>query len=403
MPTPPISISIDEGRKLSISSQNLSTAKKNLNPIDATLSHIEQLGYIQIDTISVIERAHHHTLWARHKAYHPQVLDQLIEQKQVFEYWSHAAAYLPMKDYRYTLPMKNAIQSGEQKHWFKRDLPLMKSILKRIKNEGPLMAKDFANTKGKLSGWEPKPSKQALENLFIEGELMISSRCNFHKVYDLTEHVLPLQVNTKVPTLEESIQFLIISYLRANGIGLASEMCYLRKGVKKKVVNMLDIMVESKEIIPVNLHGTIYYCLPQCLETISLYPTAHTLKILSPFDNLLIQRKRTKALFNYEYLLECYLPATKRQYGYFSLPILWANNLVARMDCKVDRKTSIMHINHLAIEPHFKVDDNFILALSQEIKTFMIFNSSNGYKIHKTTPTSTKSQLHKALKVLIQL
>lgn len=136
-------ISIQQARKLILHSQRAIPLKKNGSSIDATLSVIEHLGYIQIDTISAIERAHHHTLWNRNPHYNYSHLDKLVSNKQVFEYWAHAAAYLPMKDYRYSLPRKKAIASGQEKHWHLRDENLMKSILNRIAKEGPLMAKDF--------------------------------------------------------------------------------------------------------------------------------------------------------------------------------------------------------------------------------------------------------------------
>ena len=173
-------------------SQKLPPGKQTGSAAAATLSAIEHLGYIQIDTISAIERAHHHTLWNRNPRYKPSHLDQLLADKKVFEYWSHAASYLPMRDYRYSLPRKQAIKNGEQNHWYERDERLMKSILQRIDSEGPLMARDFEN-KGKKSGeWSSKPAKRALENLFMQGDLMVPyHRVNFQKVYHLTERVLP--------------------------------------------------------------------------------------------------------------------------------------------------------------------------------------------------------------------
>ena len=137
------SLSLQHARKLVLLSQRLPPAKQTGKAIAATLSTIENLGYIQIDTISAIQRAHHHTLWNRNPRYKPSHLNQLLVDKQVFEYWSHAAAYLPMRDYRYSLPRKQAIANGNQNHWYERDERLMKSVLKRIAAEGPLMAKDF--------------------------------------------------------------------------------------------------------------------------------------------------------------------------------------------------------------------------------------------------------------------
>ena len=144
------SLSIQQARKLVLLSQRLPPARQTGRAIDATLSAIEHLGYIQIDTISAVQRAHHHTLWNRNPRYNNIHLDQLVADGKVFEYWAHAAAYLPMQDYRFSLPRKQAIAKGEQDHWYERDGQLMTSVLKRIASEGPLMAKDFTRDGEKI-------------------------------------------------------------------------------------------------------------------------------------------------------------------------------------------------------------------------------------------------------------
>ena len=375
-----------EAQKLVLLSQRVLPDKLNGTAIDNTLASIEHLGYIQIDTISTIQRAHHHTLWNRNPEYQLSHIDTLIETKQIFEYWSHAAAYLPMRDYRYSLPRKHAILKNEQSHWFQKDVKLMDAILKRIENEGPLMAKDFTHT-AKVKEWESKPAKQALENLFMQGDLMISSRKNFHKVYDLTERVLPDDIDSKCPTQQEHIRFLIRSYLRANGIGQASEMAYLLKNTKTLVTSVLKEMYSNNELLEVTVSGQLYYALPNALTLLNT-PINRQLKILSPFDNLLIQRKRMQHLFNFDYKIECYTPAAKRKYGYFSLPILWDGKLVARMDCKADKKTATLHIHHLFFEESFSFNDDFETAFIKELEAFKSFNNCSDVEIHKTTPSS---------------
>ncbi|MDN3618815.1 winged helix DNA-binding domain-containing protein [Polaribacter undariae] len=367
-------------------SQRVFPGKLKGTSLANTLASIEHLGYLQIDTISVIQRAHHHTLWNRNPEYQLSDIDTLIETKQVFEYWSHAAAYLPIRDFKYSLPRKHAILKNEQSHWFQKDAKLMDAILKRIDKEGPLMAKDFAHT-AKVGEWESKPAKQALENLFMQGDLMISSRKNFHKVYDLTERVLPDNIDAKCPTAQEHIRFLITSYLRANGIGQAGEVAYLLKNTKALVTAVLKEMYANKELQEVHVSGQLYYSLPNALSLLSK-PMNSQLKILSPFDNLLIQRKRMQHLFNFDYKIECYTPAVKRKYGYFSLPILWDGKLVARMDCKADKKSTTLHIHHLFFEENFSFNESFKADFIKEIEAFKSFNNCSGVEVHKTTPSS---------------
>ena len=380
------SLSLQEAQKLVLHSQRLPAGKQTGSASAATLAAIEHLGYIQIDTISTIQRAHHHTLWNRNPRYKAEQLDQLIADKKVFEYWSHAAAYLPMRDYRYSLPRKQAIANGEQRHWYAPDKALMKSVLKRITAEGPLMAKDFEHTGKKLSDWTAKPAKRALESLFMQGELMISGRVNFHKVYDLRERVLPAGLDTTTPSSEEYARFLICRYLQANGVGQAAEISYLLKNIKPHITTTLGAMVADGELQEIDVAGIPYYVLASSLELLSKPLARNKLAILSPFDNLLIQRKRMQALFNFDYLIECYVPEEKRQYGYFSLPILWDGKLVARMDCKADRRESHLHIHHLALESTLNNIDDFSQALSKTLPTFMQFNNCTQLTLHKTTP-----------------
>ncbi|MDA3893938.1 MAG: winged helix DNA-binding domain-containing protein [Salinivirgaceae bacterium] len=383
-------LSVEQARKLVLLSQRLPPTNHKSNPLACTLSAIEHLGYIQIDTISAIQRAHHHTLWNRNPRYKLLHLEQLVADKKVFEYWSHAAAYLPMRDYRFSLPRKQAIVSGLENHWYKIDEHLMNSVLKRIASEGPLMAKDFEHTGKKRGDWTSKPTKQALENLFMQGELMVSSRVNFHKVYDLTERVLPKGLNTSIPSPEEYIRFLITRYLEANGLGQASEIVYLLKNTKTIVATTLNEMFTSGELLQVEVADQNYYAQPYIMELLKKPLPRHKLKILSPFDNLLIQRKRMKTLFDFDYTIECYVPEAKRQYGYFSLPILWDGKLVARMDCKDERKKSLLHINHLALESGLANTEVFASALSKELAAFILFNNCSSIQLHKTSPAHFK-------------
>ncbi|MDB1125516.1 winged helix-turn-helix domain-containing protein [Vibrio algarum] len=383
-------LSIKQARKLVLLSQRLPARKQKGTALSATLSAIEHLGYVQMDTISVIQRAHHHTLWNRNPRYQPNHLDALISSKQVFEYWSHAAAYLPMRDFRYSLYKKQAILSGDQSHWYKRNHQVMKEVLSRIEKEGPLMARDFDGDGRKLVAWQHKSAKMALENLYMQGDLMVSSRVNFHKVYDLTERVLPQEVNTTIPTDEEYARYLIFSYLRANGIAQLTEISYLLKGIKPLISLTLKELVANKEVVPVSVKGIEYY---STLETLSLLNRSYQLNklhILSPFDNLLIQRKRMQSLFDFDYLIECYTPEVKRKFGYFSLPILWNGQLIARMDCKAFKDEARLEIFHLALETKLKKVDDFIFSLKKTLPLFMNFNGCETMVLHKTTLNNKK-------------
>ncbi len=352
---------------------------------NSSLDIFEQLGYVQIDTISVVQRAHHHILWSRNSNYHPSQLDNLLAERKIFEYWSHAASYLPMRDYRYSLPRKLAIKTGELHHWFKKDEQLMARILQRIEDEGPLMAKDFESQQKQKHVWGSKPTKQALECLYMQGDLMIRERKKFHKVYDITNRVLPDNIDTRIPSPKEYAHFLIIRYLKANGLGTLAQITYLLKNTKSEVQSRLNELVQQQKIVIVKVQQSTYFSLPDYINLLQRRLNRKQAKILSPFDNLLIQRKRTQTLFNFDYLLECYVPESKRRFGYFSLPILWDGRLVAQVDCKVDKSSASLIVKNLVVESKLKHNDAFFSALEHELIEFSNFNNCQQHTIRKIT------------------
>ena len=341
----------------------------------ATQRVIEHLGYIQIDTISVVERAHHHVLWSRVSNYQPKFLEQLVRERQVFEYWFHAASWLPMRDYRFALPRMSAIDGD--RGWFKTfDKKLNRHILERVTVEGPLRARDFEDTReGMQEWWDWKPAKQALEQLFMQGELMVSSREGFQKVYDLRERVLPDWVDTRQPDMVEFADHLIDTTLRAHGFATQKSMTYLRKGrsLRDAINAQLTARVDAKLLTTLKVgNGDLVYINPEVLETRA--PRSQSqVRILSPFDNVVIQRQRGRDIFGFDYQIECYVPEAKRQFGYFCLPVLYRDGFVARIDCKAHRSTGTFEIKALHIEG--QVDDGFSAAFNQALSHFVEFNA----------------------------
>jgi len=376
-------LSLKDAQKAILLSQGLYNIDKSANGKAASYKAIKALNYVQIDSISVVERAHHHSIWNRAENYTPIHIEQLLADKMIFEYWSHAASYLPMTDYRYSLPRKNAIAQGDL-HWFKKDKKNNALVLARIKADGPLQAKDFKDTRATKTGWwDWKPAKKALEQLFMEGELMVVKRQGFQKVYDLTERVLPPNIDTSTPSEEEYFQHLIINYLSANAIGTPQQITYLLKGLKSSVKNHCMQMLEEGLLITVAVNNQSYFALPTLNDLLKKKLTNNKVKILSPFDNILIQRKRTKELFNYDYQIECYVPANKRKVGYFSLPLLSGRKFLGRMDAKMDRKLGVLNILNLHIETDQA--DEFILDLKEALDKFLAFNKGNRINVVKIT------------------
>lgn len=376
-------------RKLLLDSQRLHSRAHFGKGLQATLKTIEHLGYVQLDTLSVVHRAHLHTLWNRADGFKADHIDKLQRRSDIFEHWAHALAILPMKDFRFSLPLMNRIAGGE-KHWHPKNKKVERYVLDRVRAEGPLAAKDFDDKPASKEMWVRAPSKIALEQLFMEGKLMIPYRSNFHKVYDLTERVLPDSVDTQTPSEEEFCRHLIHNYLRANGFGQTKEIAYLRKGLGPAIRNSANAMLEEGVLWEIQIGEESYFTTPAALERASKSFSRSSFRILSPFDNAVIQRKRINALFDFDYQIECYVKKENRKFGYFCLPLLHKNKLVGRLDAKADRKSRCLHLLHLQIEKGRGNSTSILQAMENELKQFMKFNGCTTIRIHRCTGITGK-------------
>lgn len=393
-----ITLSITQARQLALQSQGLLGSPQRKGK-SSTIDLVEHLGYVQIDTLAVVERAHHHTLWSRLGEYDPKTLDKLLKSKKVFEYWSHAASYLPMSDYRFSLPRKRMYLEGRS-HWFKKDKKVMQHVLDRIKQEGPLRSKDFEhNDKRKGVWYEWKPAKQALEQLFMEGTLMVAERQGFQKVYDLTERVLPSSIDTTVPAESEYAHYLITKAINAHGLVSENEIAYLRKGWNTHVKLQLQKMLKNGELQEIKIESLKepYYTTAAKLPAIGKKIKGDTVHILSPFDNSLIQRKRVEKLFDFSYQVECYVPEPKRIYGYFCLPVLFNDTFAGRFDPKADRATGTFYVYKLYIENDID-EGSFLPVFAQKLKEFAAFNGCDKIVIEKTEPKGIAKELKRLVK-----
>ena len=365
---------ISKLRRIALDHQGLLKKQHFGRGRQGTLRAIEHLGYVQIDTISVVERAHHHVLWSRVPGYRPEYLDQLVRDRVIFEYWFHAAAWLPMRDYRFALPRMNQLDGD--RNWFKTfDKKLNRQILQRIAAEGPLRARDFEDDRnGNKQWWDWKPAKQALEQLFMQGELMVSSREGFQKVYDLPERVLPDWVDTSCPSIDEFACHLVDTTLRAHGFAAQKSITYLRKGkaLRNAVDEELQRRIENGELTVINITGNNPVIIsPELLESRAPCSRAQV-KIMSPFDNAVIQRERLREIFDFDYQIECYVPEALRQFGYFCLPVLYRDRLVGRIDCKAHRAQARFEVKSIHIEQ--KVGDDFTDLMGSALQRFASFN-----------------------------
>ncbi len=347
---------------------------------------IEHMGYVQIDTLSVAARAHHHTLWSRLPDYKESYLNELLEKdKAIFEYWSHAASYLPMSDYRFSLPRKKAYSDGRS-HWFGQDKKMMKFVLDRIKAEGPLASKDFEFKRMDPGNWyEWKPAKKALEQLFMEGKLMVARRQGFQKVYDLAERVLPSDVNTDMPSEKEYSEYLIRKAVQSHGIVEEKEISYLRQGLKTQINKALKNLIKSGELMEVKLEGdakTSFVINPE-KRTTTKSKIKKEIHLLSPFDNMIIQRKRTQRFFDFDYMIECYVPEAKRKFGYFCLPVVSGDKFIARFDPKADRAEKHFYVKQMHFEKGFKPSYTFNKEFALKLKAYANFTGCETVSVNR--------------------
>lgn len=348
----------------------------------AVTQAIEQLGYVQIDTISVVARAHHHTLFNRVRDYHPRQLDAAIAQRTLFEYWAHAAAYLPMRDYRFALVRMQQQRDKWRGTEHAKQRRLMRNVLARITAEGPLRSRDFESKPAKSTGWwDWKPTKRALEALFMQGDLMVAGRDGFQKRYDLRERVLPAGIDTSPPSTADYATHLIERELHAQAVTCVPSITHLRRGrdLRNAVREQLEDRVSRNELKRTLHAGTQWYSTP----VTALSKARGGAYILSPFDNLVIQRERLLNLFNFDYTLECYVPAAKRKHGYFTLPVLCRGRFVARMDCKVHRKQAEFEIKYLHWEPPArgqKVSQQVVQDVARALERFAAFNECRAFR-----------------------
>ena len=387
-------------RRLALHGQGLTPASAFGHGRTAALRAIEHLGYVQLDSISVIERAHNHTWFSRVPNFNPSLSNDMLEQGEIYEYWAHAAAYMPMRDFRFSLIDKARVRAGEHRSKLPKDTKLMNKVMQRIRSDGPMSTRDLETPGTKRSGWwDWKPAKKAAERLYLQGDLMICSRVGFQKTYDLTERVLPGSTSTTVPSLSEWAKHLIDEQLNCHslvtlpGITYSRRHAGLNRAVKAEVLNRVAMAELQQVQLPDN---QVYYSRPGLLDQ-PLPRVSSQLQILSPFDNLVIQRARLQSLFNFDYQIECYVPAAKRRYGYFALPLLYRDELVGRIDCKAHRAQRHLALQSVHLQCKDSDMDSVCRALAAALPGFAKFQDCDSVSCEQVSPQSATRVLQRAL------
>ncbi len=377
---------------------------------------VEQIGAVQIDTLHVVQRSHYLVLWSRLGNYAPSDLDRLLSdpaQRSLFEYWSHAACLLPLRDFRYYLPaMQRLGEVGD--NWIRRMLDkaedpaqVLANVRMRVRQEGGLRSADFERHDHRAGAWwDWKPAKAALEHLYNAGELMVARREKFQRVYDLRERVLPDWVDTRLPDENETRQFLVSQGARALGVctpDQPGDYSYMRLTPARAAVRAL---LAAGELLSVQgeladgrtcdlvVHKDILPVLDRAAAG-ELAPQRTT--FLSFFDNLFWARGRDQQLWNYHNTIEAYKPAPTRQWGYYCLSILHRGRLVGRFDPKLERASGRLRIKALYLEPGIQPEEGLVAEVAGAMRDFMRFHQARDLVIERSDPSEFGERLLKAL------
>lgn len=382
-----------QARKIILHAAGLSKRAQFGKGKEAAYKVIDHLGFVQVDTNYVVERAHHHAIAARVPGYKTDWLGELQADGKIYEFWTRDSGFMPMHEFRFSLPIHESF-SAEWKSKPSAELNLMNKVLDRISREGPLRAKDFENDRVTKSAgwWDWRPSKVALERLHLAGKLLATRTKEFHKLYDLTDNIIPGNIDRTMPTVEESTRHLIFRSLKALGIAYVKEIAWNGRLLKHDIKPELKKLVDAGEVCEVEiegLKGPLYMLPAYKKKKITIAGDAF---ILSPFDMLNVFRHRLRDFFDFDYQVECFVPEPKRKYGYFSLPILIGDTFVARMDSKADRKQKTLTIHNLHFEP-VKITKPMTAKVCDAIQAFARFNACTAIVI-------TKSNNKALLKVL---
>ena len=340
----PIPLSKARAKRIWLNAQRLNEAAPFGDGPEATHTAVTHLGYVQIDTINVVERCHHQILYTRIPGYQRDHLRQAQSvDKSVFEYWTHALSYIPTADLRYFVPaMKREWHSRTR--WYATVQPAeLRKVLRRIRHSGPLTIRDIDDDVlvEKDHEWASrKPSKRALQLAFYRGMLTVSRREGMLKTYELTTRHFGFDRLPKAASEPERMNYLLDRALRSQGVVSLDSICHLNAPRKSAIRRLIDKRVRRKELVAIALEGaekSEHWTRPEMLQAV-FDPAEDIVHILNPFDPLVIQRKRLSLFFGYAHRFEAYVPKEKRLFGYFSQPVLVGDQITAILDLKTDRE-----------------------------------------------------------------
>ncbi len=372
-------LSNSDARRVFLAKQGLSAPPNRALTKAGLLDLIHDLGFVQVDSIQTVERAHHQILFSRNQTYRREHLTALLEKDgALFEHWTHDASILPSAFFKYWkhkfLDEEKAIVERWRKWRGEGFEASFEETYDRVVKDGAILARDM-KADGHVSGgwWNWHPNKTALEYFWRTGKFAIAGRSNFQKIYDLSERVIPVEFHQPEVSREEFVDWASRSALTRLGFATHGEIAAFwdllsPDEAKAWVTEHRDELIEV--LIEPALGGKprSSWAFADFLDTLYSYPEApQRIRLLSPFDPMIRDRNRTERLFGFFYRIEIFVPEPKREYGYYVFPLLEGDRLIGRIDMKADRKKGTLDVKRLWLEPRVKASAGRLEKLEAEL------------------------------------
>ena len=383
-----------DARRLLLHLQEFTTPRSRRLKEGELYAIIRRLGYVQLDSIRVIERAHHMILFARNRHYRPADLAHLMERERLlFEHWTHDASVIPMDFYphwRYRFKREHKSGRAARTRASKNVMARARHVLGRIKKEGALRARDFNDGKrarGSDGWWEWGPSKEALNYLWRTGKLAVSARESFQKRYDLIERVIPPRYldGMDAPDDAATVAWKCAGALDRLGFASAREIADFWGSVPVPDVRAwIDKNLGSglREITVAGARGrkprTLVAREDVFEQAKAVDKTPSGLRLVSPFDPLIRNRERTSHLFDFDYRIEVFVPQRLRRYGYYIFPILEGSRFIGRAEVVANRKEGVLRMERLWLEPGVLLSERMRGRLEAELARLARFSECGG-------------------------
>jgi uncharacterized protein len=398
-----LTLTAAQARTLHLEAQGLRVPPRRRATREDVASAVRRMALLQLDTIHVVARSPYLVLHARLGDYLPGHLDELVAAGTLFEVWAHEACIAPIED----LPVHRR-SSETRRQWFldrarrmrEKEGPGMAALLEHVRRSGPVRSSDFADRRPAKAGWwDWKDEKRWLEAWFALGELMVARRERFQRVYDISARVHPPSAHLVLPTREEASRAMVERAVRALGVTRARWIHDYFRTRPRLGPDDLAPLVADGTLLPVSVRGWpdpgfVHRDHAEVAHRIAAGELRATrTALLSPFDPVVWDRERALAMFGFDYRLECYVPAPRRRYGYFSLPILRRGALVGRLDAKAHRAEGRFEVKALHLEPGVRPGAALVADLAGALQATARWHGTPRVDVRRTVPGSLRRPL----------